>query len=235
MANEDTDVFDEVEEETEQEETETETDVNEETETKVVEKESTEDASTSENESSKIAGLTKALQAERTKRQAAEAKVKQQETKPEVVPDPVTDPDGYNKYVMGKSDANSLKTKIELTQEIMRDSHEDYDEAEKTFISLIADEYGSITDQKLVDQFNASPNPAKFAYNHVKAHQKNLERNSDDYESKIRAEERTKLINEMKDSGLSATDLPDFTNATASGSNTESEEKEAGDVIDVFD
>ena len=232
MDSENTDVFDEVEE-TAQVETDTETDVNEDAETETVEVESTEEASTSKNESNETAGLRKALQAERKKRQDAEAKVEQQVK--EVIPDPVTNPDGYNKYILGKSDANSLKNKIELSQDLMRDAHEDYEDSEKIFVGLIADADGNITDQKLVDQFNASPNPAKFAYNHAKEHEKVLERTSDDYEDKVRADERKKLLAELESSGISATDLPNFTNATASGPNAESKDKDSGDRVDAFD
>lgn len=233
MVDEDTDVFDDVEEEVETEveaETETETDVKDESKDKPKE-----DASTSEDESNDVAGLRKAIVKERERRQKAEAKLKQQERVPVKVPDPVTDPDGYTNYVLGEGDVKTLRVKIELSQEMMRDLHEDYDDAEKVFISLISDEDGNITDRKLLDEFNASKSPAKFAYNKVKEHQKILERTSDDYETKIRNDERKKLLAQLEAEGLDATDLPDFTNAAASISNTDPLDKETGDRIDAFD
>jgi len=231
MTDEDTDVFDDVEEDVEVEtETETETDVKDESKDKPKE-----EASTSEDESNDVVGLRKAVQRERERRQKAEAQLKKQEAPPKKVPDPVTDPHAFTNHVSSETDIKILRLKIEQSQEMMRDLHDDYDESEKVFISLISDEDGNITDRKLLDQFNASVSPAKFAYNKVKEHKKFLERTSDDYEKKIRDDERKRLLAELESKGLDATDLPDFTNAAASGSNTDPLDKDTGDRIDAFD
>ena len=175
---------------------------------------------TPEDKDKIIEGLHKARDAERHKRQELERKYAQVKA-PEVVPDPVTDPEEYTNYVLGKGDAKILRLKIEQSQEIMRESATDYEEKEKIFLSLIADESGNVTDQKLLAEFNKSLNPAKFAYNYAKKHLDYVDKSSDDYESKLRAKIAKELYDSYKEKGLSALDLPNLTNASASGSNTE--------------
>jgi len=167
-----------------------------------------------------IEGLHKARDAERHKRQELERKYAQPKA-PEVVPDPVTDPDEYTSYLLGKGDAKILRLKIEQSQEMMRESAEDYEDKEKVFLSLIADENGNVTDQKLLAEFNKSLNPAKFAYNHAKKHLDYVDKTSDDYEAKIRARIAAELLADYKAKGLGALDLPNLTNAAAAASNTE--------------
>lgn len=168
-----------------------------------------------------IEGLHKARDAERHKRIELERKIAQQQQTPEKVPDPVTDPEEYTNYVLGKGDAKILRLKIEQSQELMRESTADYDEKEKVFLSLIADEAGNVTNQKLLTEFNQSLNPAKFAYNQAKKHLDFLERTSPEYEARMREKIAKELLEDYKQKGLHALDLPNLTNAAASGSNTE--------------
>lgn len=185
---------------------------------KAVEKE--EVPATPEDKDKIIEGLHKARDAERHKRQEIEKKYAQPRT-PEVVPDPVTDPDEYTSYILGKGDAKLLRLKIEQSQEIMRESATDYEDNEKVFLSLIADENGNVTDQKLLAEFNSSLNPARFAYNHAKKHLDYVDKSSPDYERKLRSSIAAELLADYKEKGLGALDLPNLTNAAASASNTE--------------
>lgn len=183
--------------------------------------EKVEESTASEDKDKIIEGLHKARDAERHKRQEAEKKLIKQEAEPEKIPDPVTDPDAYTDYVLGKGDANLLKLKIEQSQELMKESKEDYEETEKVFISLITDDDGAVTDPQLLAKFNKSLNPAKFAYNHAKKHLDFLDKTSDDYETKLRESIAAELLADYKEKGLGALDLPNLTNAAASDSNTE--------------
>mgnify|MGYP005807445601 CR=1 FL=1 len=176
---------------------------------------------TPEDKDKIIEGLHKARDAERHKRQEAEGKLKKQETAPIVRPDPVTDPDAYTDSVMGEVDGRLLKSKIEQSQELMRDSKDDYEETEKVFITLLTDDSGAIADPKLLSQFNNSRNPAKFAYEHAKKHLDYTDRTAEDYESRIEAKVAARLKAEYEAKGVSALDLPNLSNAAASDSNTE--------------
>jgi|TARA_Y100000296_G_C5172998_1_gene258369 hypothetical protein len=193
-----------------------------------------EDAPTSEDYEKQIAGLKAGISDERRKRQEAQALNKKQEVKVKA-PDPVTDPDAFHAYNDDKLNARDQKLKIEMSQSWARKAHDDYDEVEKVFISLITDEDGKITDQTLVDKFNAAELPADFAYDHVKNKQLLDYRGSDDYETSIRQDERKKILEEARSKGVSAADLPDLTNVAASASNTTALDEESSDRIDAFD
>jgi len=249
MALNDTDVFDEVEEETKEEVKETET--KEETKTEKVEteteetkekseetKETTEETTTSEDTSTEEAGRLAALKDERRKRQGAEAELvterhRREEAESKLknrdIPNKDEDPEGYNTYLEGQG----LRGRLEVGQEMMRDLHEDYEDTEKVFVSLIADDKGKITDDSLYNKYANARNPAKFAYDHAKKHLDLEKKSSDTYESDIRSNEREKLLAELKEKGLDG--LPDLTNAAASESNTQDKEDEPGDRIDAFD
>ena len=206
----DQDVFDE---ETETEETaqaEPEVEETEKGETEESEQdESTEEPPASESKSVPIAALV----AERKRRQKLEEKL--EEAEKNKAPDPVTDPEGYEQY----RESKELTSKIELTQDLMRDLHSDYDEKEKTFLSLVSKEVDGeikITDETLYRKFITSANPAKFAYQHAKAHEDYLEKSSDEYEKKVEA----RVLKKLKESGLlalDATELPDLTNLIVTG------------------
>ena len=188
--------------------------------TEKVEKEE-EVTATPEDKDKIIEGLHKARDAERHKRQEAEAKLKQQEAVPEVVPDPVIDPEGNAKYVLGKVDAKILRSKIEQSQELMRELKEDYEDMEKVFLGVITNEAGEVTDRKLLNEFNNSVNPARFAYNHAVKHLDFLNKTDENYEANLRSKIAAELLADYKQKGLGALDLPNLTNAAASASNTD--------------
>ena len=233
MADENQDVFDDEEEtvETEKEETETKSEKGE-TEVEAKAETEKEESPSSKDTDKEIAGLKAAAAAERRKRQDVEAKLRKQEEVKVEIPDPVTDPEGYNAYQETKGNARDLKLKITMSQAMSRKAHEDYEEIEEVFKTYIFDDDGKVSDQSLVNQFHAADMPADFAYEFVKSRQLSDYRGSDEYETSIREDERKKLIDEMK---LDPARLPDLTNASASSSNTDDLEKGPSDRIDVFD
>ena len=239
----DLDVFtdDDVEEAQAAETEKAETEETEETEANAeeTEEEATEETAPSDDKDKIIAGLKQGITAERQKRQEAQAQLKKQETPPEQIPDPVTDPQGYAEYQEQKGSARSLQDRIELTQDLMRDMHEDYDKYQAVFMGLVSSENddGSlrITDPALLAKFNASPNPAKFAYNHAKKHEEIETLSSPDYKENLRKELEAEVLAKLKAKGLDVASLPNLTNAPASSKNDVIVDEKAKDVIDVFD
>ena len=239
----DIDVFNEADEEISEETTQEAETVVEETEEEAEAKAEDESKETEEEPTSspkdEVSGLKQALAAERQKRQEAQAQLKKQETPPEQIPDPVTDPQGYAEYQEQKGSARSLQDRIELTQDLMRDMHEDYDKYQAVFMGLVSSENddGSlrITDPALLAKFNASPNPAKFAYNHAKKHEEIETLSSPDYKENLRKELEAEVLAKLKAKGLDVASLPNLTNAPASSKNDVIVDEKAKDVIDVFD
>lgn len=170
-----------------------------------------------------------ALKDERRKRQELEEEIKQlraqkTEKTEEKVPDPIEDPEGYKNFMDNSQKRESLSIKINLSRDIMLDSHTDYEEVEKTFIDLAK------ANPFLVHQMNASPNPARFAYKTAKEHLEIQQLKDPKYREKLEAELREKILSEMKDKRpdkkkTSAVQVPDLTKATAVASNTSPVEK----------
>jgi hypothetical protein len=255
MVEGETDVFDEVTDEIESLEVETTTEAPAEVEVETKSEETTETEKgvteskdeAEESPSSKDEGDAKtvpmaALLAERKKRQELEAKLSEANTETVKAPDPVTDPDGHNAYIQGELH----RTRIEMSQNLMRSVKDDYDDMEGVFKSMIfeTDEKGDfvtdgngkavIADPKLQRQFSQASNPAEFAYLQAKQHLKLQERLDPNYEENLKKQ----LLEELKakkEGGLDATEVPDLTNAAASGSNNGLEPDSDPNEIDVFD
>lgn len=203
----------EVEEVTQEEETETE-------ETKDDEAEGDTAETPAAKEEQDEPWTKKAYLDEKRKRQEAEeklAKFEQQEK--EVVPDPVEDPQGYAKYLEGKQDRSSLALKINLSRDMMLslDAYKaDYEELEGHFIEMAA------KNPALAVQMNASPNPAKFAYDTAKEDREIQKLKDPKYLEKLEAEITERVLKQLSDPDKrkAIVKLPDLTTATAKGSNT---------------
>lgn len=104
---------------------------------------------------------------EKAKRQELERKLAEKD-KPEEVkaPDPIEDPEGYAAYVKNQTASIQSAMRIELSQEMMRQSHADYDEKEAAFLELAE------SNPALISQLQQSTNPAKFAYDTVVKHER---------------------------------------------------------------
>ena len=141
-----------------------------------------------------------ALLDERDKRQQYQAQVEElkrqleEATKtPEVMPDVLEDQEGFVAQLESKLIQATKQNRIELSQEMMRITHEDYDAVEGKFVEMAADNHD------LARQMAEARNPAKFAYDTVKKAEK-LEQleNVDELEAKMRAELEEKVRAELK-------------------------------------
>jgi hypothetical protein len=184
----------------------------------------------------------KALTEERHKRQEAErraqdaeAKLKQASQEDKKVPDPVEDPEGYKQYMEDEANLNALRTKVSLSRDIMLDLKEDYAEKETVFVELAK------TNPFLVQQMNASPNPAKFAYQTAVEHLDVQQYRDPKFREKLEAEIKAKVEADLKaqregkqPDKKSALDVPDLTKATAAGKNSDKGENlaELDDVME---
>lgn len=239
MAEDEFDVFDEVKEgaeeattEAEKGEIETEVDAEAETETQ-------EESPSSEDIDESQAGKVATIVAERQRRQEAERErdeLKAQLGKQEKVevPDPITDPKGFSRH----QDNQLFGQKLDMSEELFEETHSDYGAKKAAFTELVSevvDGAAVVKDEALYKRFRASRNPAKFIHVHMSKQEKLSEVSEDDYESKQEAKYRAKFIQEAKDAGVSAADLPDLTNATATNSNTDPSVGDTNDGWDVWD
>lgn len=167
----------------------------------------------------------KALTEERRKRQEAEKRAEELEAKltkiePEKVPDPVEDPEGYKQYMEDSRHLDALKVKVSLSRDVMLDLKTDYAEKENVFVELAR------KNLFLVQQMNASPNPAKFAYQTAVEHLETTKLRDPKYKETLKEEIRKEILAELKGTARkkSALDVPDLTQATAAGKNSDKTE-----------
>lgn len=101
---------------------------------------------------------------ERRKRQRVEARLDELERKQseEKRPDPIEDPDGAAKFDRENTDQQIRNLRVELSQQMMRQAHDDYDQMEAVFVDAVA------KNPALIGEFNSSPNPAEYAYSQGK-------------------------------------------------------------------
>lgn len=167
------------------------------------ESKTTEEAAPSKQDSVPMAVMI----AERRKRQAAEDRLRELEGGAKI--DPATE---------------ALNRTINISRDLMLDSHKDYPAMETIFMELVSEPNADggirITDSALYEKFRNSANPAKFAYNHAKQHKDYLDKSSPEYETKLRAQIEKEI--RAKLSGSDASKLTNLTNLAASASNTQS-------------
>jgi len=138
-----------------------------------------------------------ALLDEREKRQAFEKKYNElltQQAKPqEPAPDILEDQEGFLKHFTSQMQQERLSDRIELSQEVMRMQHEDYDEAEAAFMQMAQE------NPELGQQLAAAKLPAKFVYDTVKKAEKLAAmENVDEWEAKKTAELEAKIRAELE-------------------------------------
>jgi len=136
---------------------------------------------------------------ERKKRQALERQLEEmqralsqrtQPQQPEI--DPYDDPKGFVGQIEQKLAQETYKVRVEMSQEMMRQVKPDYDEKELIFVDLAKD------DPTLWQKLQASPNPARFAYETAeKAERLKRIENIDAYEAQLRAEIEAKVRAEL--------------------------------------
>lgn len=180
-----------------------------------------------ESVSQQTQAFKKAMEDERRKRQELEERLKQLEPPDEEAPDPVDDPEGYEKYLRGKWEKEQWQKTVNRSRERMIEKHPDYEEKEKHFLFL------ANQDPELARQMNDDPDPALFAYNKAK---ESLDAQEKSIEERVieRLRKEGKLVEEAK--GNSASKVSDLTSATGAGKNKGEEPiKESNDLEDVFD
>lgn len=131
-----------------------------------------------------------AYMSEKRKRQELERKLAQQERKP--LPDAIDDPDGFASSLREEMAMTAFGIKTELSQELMRELHDDYDEKEAAFMELAQD------NPSLIQELQAASNPARFAYETATKHAELQQlKDVDGYKAKLRSELEAELRAEI--------------------------------------
>ena len=166
-----------------------------------------------------------ALLDERGKRQAVERELEQlrsqmRQTEKIPTPDVFEDPDGYTKHMQYEAEIREWNLRCDLTSDMMRSIHDDYDDMESRFIEMGKE------NSELFVRMRQSSNPAKFAYDTAKkAIRFEAMENVDEWEAKKTAEIEAKVKAEFeqkaKDRASKADSIPpSLAAATAVGGNT---------------
>jgi len=135
---------------------------------------------------------------ERRKRQEYERKVQELEAKMAEQdapkrPDVFEDQEGAFSHLQQTFEQRLHESRLELSQEMMRMQHEDYDALESEFIEMAKD------NPALIQELQGERNPAKFAYETaLKAREAAELKNVDEYKAKLKAEMRAEIEAELK-------------------------------------
>ena len=147
-------------------------------------------------------------------------------------PDMYDDPEGYKRWVREQVRTEDLNERISTSRAQMLEAEEDYGVMEQTFMILAG------KDSTLIDKMQASPEPAKFAYDTAKEFA-NTER------QKLKDEVRKELLAEQGKSdpdpelteeqkrNKSAVETPNLATAAATEKNTVHVESDEG-LDEVF-
>jgi hypothetical protein len=171
-----------------------------------------------------------ALLDEREKRQQFERQVKDYEAQleklkqqPVQAPDLLDDQQGYANHIQQQVDQKIRTATFEMSQQLMRAQHDDYDQAADAFLEMTK------SNPQLVADMQAHPIPAKFVYETAKkAEQYAAMQDVDTYKAKLKAEARTEVKAEMeaeaeakaeKEAKLNGALAPSLTNTRAAGAN----------------
>lgn len=137
-----------------------------------------------ENRPDPVEGLKAGIAAERQKRQQAEKRaieLEQRMRQAQPRPDFWENPERVlGQYAQGFQ-RELQKAKTDMAVEVMRNTHDDYEEMESIFLQ------DAERNPALVAQMNASANPAKFAYDYGIAQKRMKEVTDPSYEEKLRA------------------------------------------------
>lgn len=173
-----------------------------------------------------------ALLDERKKRQereselkAAQAQLQQYLQQQQPAPDLLDDQQGYADHIQQQVDGKIRNVTIQMSQEMMRSQHEDYDQVEDKFMQMVSD------DPSLQIKLQESEHPAKFVYETVKKAEQYAEmQDVDTYKAKLKAEALTEAKAEIeaeakakadKEAELNGALSPSLTNTRAAGANNE--------------
>ena len=137
----------------------------------------------------------KAVLDERRKRQELEARLKELESKkpPEEEADWYSKPEEAAQRQQAQFSQALWNQRVELSQDMMRERHEDYDDMEARFVQMAQE------NPTLRAEFQKAPNPARFAYDTAKkAAEYEAMKDVDGYKAKLEAEMRKELEEKVR-------------------------------------
>lgn len=145
-------------------------------------------------ESEKEVAYKKAMQAEREKRQAAEARLRELEKPPAPKPDFWADPEARMKVEREELQETLFIERCNLTADIARQRHTDYDQMQAAFLEAAE------TDPSLFSRLRQERNPAEFAYKQGLLHRELGAVNGDPiaYRTKLETDIRARVDAEYK-------------------------------------
>lgn len=161
---------------------------------------------------------------ERRKRQSLEEEIKQlkgqmqqsQETQVEKPkrPDVFDDPDGAFDYMNKMFDEKLNKTRFEMSREIVKSMHDDYQDVVNVFLDKAKN------NPLLEQQLNTAPNPALFAYETGKNFIETQKLTDPNYREQLKEELRKEIMAEQPQLEVKKSNdkLPNLTNATSAKS-----------------
>lgn len=129
---------------------------------------------------------------ERRKRQELEEQLKSYQQQSQPKPDFWENPEGVLGDYAKRMQQQLYQTQVNLSTEMMRTMHDDYDEMESKFIELAQQ------NPALIAQMNQSGNPAKFAYTTAKAEVERQQFADPNYKEKLKAELRAEIEAEQR-------------------------------------
>lgn len=198
-------------------------------EAKVEEQAPVQDAPTASKEPesenwTKAMALDERRKRQELERQLAELQASKSEEK-KAAPDVFEDQDGFNNHIQNTIQSETLRIKIEMSQELMREKYPEYDEMELEFVDLAKQ------DSSLWKKMQSSAMPAKFVVETVKKAEKLKQmENIDEWRAQERERLRQELIAEMSGKKPETDDTkssprPSLANARSTG-------KASDEVID---
>lgn len=108
-------------------------------------------------------------------------------------PDVFEDQEGFSNHISETIRNEVLRNKVEMSQELMREKYDDYDEKEEKFVEMMRE------NPELQQKMLRSAMPAKFVVETVlKAERLKAMENIDEYESKLRADIESKVRAELE-------------------------------------
>lgn len=147
----------------------------------------------------------------------------QQQQQPVQAPDLLDDQQGYAEHIQQAVDQKIQTATFEMSQQLMRAQHDDYDQAADAFLELAK------SNPQLVADMQAHAVPAKFVYETAKKAEQYAEmQDVGTYKAKLKAEARAEVKAEMEaearakaedEAKLNGALAPSLTNTRAAGAN----------------
>lgn len=144
---------------------------------------------------------------------------------PKKTPDPLEDAEGFSQSVEEKIQQARVQDRISMSQELMRERYEDYDDAEAEFIDLVN------TDPSLREAMVNHPMPAKFVYETVKNRSKGSDETA---ELKAQLAQLTEMVTKLTSGGETtpeSSDQPSLAGKRSSGTTDSVVDESLEDIL----